>query len=289
MIEALQFTFMRNAVLAGVLVSIACGVIGTLVVVNRIVFISGGIAHAAYGGIGLGYFLGFDPVLGAVAFSLAAALGMGAVQRKTEQRADTVIGVMWALGMSAGILLIDITEGYKADLMSFLFGSILAVPTGDLLLMVILDLVIIALIALFFKEFLAISFDETFARIANVPVDAIHLLLLGMIALAVVMLMRVVGLIMVIAMLTIPAAISGQFVRDMKRMMALSCALGVVFTTTGLWLSYRYNLTSGATIIMVSGAAYALSLGARAVLRRGERHAALPPHATTAGSLQRRT
>ena len=127
-IEALQFTFMRNALLAGILVSIACGIIGTFVVVKRIVFISGGIAHAAYGGIGLGYYLKVNPVLGAIVFSVASALGMGAVQRKTRQRADTIIGVMWAIGMATGIIFVDLSEGYKVDLMSYLFGSILAVP-----------------------------------------------------------------------------------------------------------------------------------------------------------------
>jgi len=268
MIEALQFGFMRNALLAGVLVSIACGIIGTLVVINRIVFVSGGIAHAAYGGIGLGYFFKFNPVLGAMVFSVAAAVGMGAVQRKTRQRADTIIGVMWAIGMALGIILVDLTEGYKADLMNYLFGSILAVPSGDLLIMLALDLVIITLVALFYKELLAISFDETFATVENVPVDAIHMLLLCLIALTVVMMMRVVGLIMVIALLTMPAAISGQFVRDMKWMMVLASILGVLFTTTGLWLSYFLNLTSGATIILVAGFAYLLSLAVKPLMSR---------------------
>lgn len=259
MIEALQFDFMRNALMAGVLVSIACGIIGTFVVVNRIVFISGGIAHAAYGGIGLGYFFKFSPVLGAVVFSVAAALGMGMVQRRTQQRADTIIGVMWAIGMAIGIILIDLAEGYKADLMSYLFGSILAVSYQDLQIMLVLDLIIIMLAIVFYRELLAISFDETFATVTNVPVDAIYLTLMCMIALTIVMMMRVVGLIMVIALLTMPAAISGQFMRSMKKMMVLASILGIVFTTAGLWLSYALNLTSGATIILVAGVVYLLS------------------------------
>lgn len=267
-IQALQFAFMRNALIAGVLVSIACGVMGTFVVVNRIVFISGGIAHAAYGGIGLGYYFRFDPVLGAILFSLAAALGMGAVHRRTRQRADTIIGVMWAIGMAIGIVLIDRSGGYKTDLMSYLFGSILAVPRGDLVIMAALDVLIVVLVALFYKELLALSFDETFATVENVPVDAVYMMLLCMIALTVVMMMRVVGLIMVIAMLTVPAAISGQFVKDMKQMMVLSCVLGILFTVAGLWLSYAWDLTSGATIILVSGLAYLLSLGGKAAVTR---------------------
>ena len=268
MIQALQFTFMRNALMAGLLVSIACGIIGTYVVVNRIVFLSGGIAHAAYGGIGLGYFVGFNPILGAVIFSLVSALGMGAVHRQTRERADTIIGVMWALGMALGIILIDLTPGYKADLMSYLFGSILAVPTTDLLITLALDVVIVALVAIFYKELLAISFDETFSSIEGVPVGALYMILVSMIALTVVMMMRVVGLIMVIALLTMPAAIAGQFVKDMKKMMVLASLLGVLFTTTGLWASYAFNLTSGATIIMVAGLAYVLSLAGHELARR---------------------
>ncbi len=210
MSEALQFEFMRNALWAGFLVSIACGIIGTFVVINRLVFISGGIAHAAYGGIGLGYFFQFNPMLGAILFSLVSALGMRLVQRKKRQRADTIIGVMWAVGMAMGIIFVDLTEGYKADLMSYLFGSILAVPTSDLLIMLILDLIIVTLVILFYKELLAISFDETFATVTNVPVDAIYLTLMCLVALTVVMMMRVVGLILVIALLTMPAAIAGQ-------------------------------------------------------------------------------
>ena len=267
-LDALQYGFMQRALVAGLLVAIACGIIGTFVVVNRIVFISGGIAHAAYGGIGMGYFFGFNPVYGAVAFSVLAAITMGLVQRKTRERADTLIGVMWAVGMAVGIIFVDRTQGYKVDLMSFLFGSILAVPAADIIAMVLLDVIVIGVVVLFYKELLALSFDETFATVQGIPVDAIYLLLLCMIALTVVMMMRVVGLIMVIALLTMPAAVSGMFVRDIKRMMVLSCVLGIVFITLGLWLSYAWNLTSGASIIMVSAAAYLVGL-AYSAMRRG--------------------
>jgi zinc transport system permease protein len=287
-LEALRFSFMRNALLAGVLVSVACGVVGTFVVIKRIVFISGGIAHAAYGGIGLGYYVKYSllpllfagsaatgdqrpgswPLLGAILFSLLAAVVMGVIQRRTRQRADTIIGVLWAIGMALGIVFIDLSAGYKADLMSYLFGSILAVERGELLVILGLDAVIVALVMLFYKELLALSFDETFASVENVPVDAITIVLLCLIALTVVMMMRVVGLIMVIAMLTMPAAIAGQFVKDMKRMMISSIILGMLFTIVGLWLSYIWNLTSGASIILVSGAAYLASLAIGSIRRR---------------------
>lgn len=259
MFEIFQYGFMRNALAAGVLVSIACGIIGTYVVINRIVFLSGGIAHAAYGGIGLGYLLGINPIIGAILFSILAALGMGSVHRKTGQRSDTIIGVMWAVGMALGIIFLDLSPGYKADLMSYLFGSILAVPNSDLIIMLILNLIILIVVVLYFKELQAISFDETFAFVVNVPVDRLYLMLVTMIGLTVVMTMRIVGLIMVIALLTMPSAIAGLFVKDMKRMMIVSVLLSILFTFIGLLLSYYLNLTSGATIILVSGSAYFIS------------------------------
>jgi zinc transport system permease protein len=260
MFEALQFEFMRNALLAGVLVSVACGIIGSYVVVNRTVFISGGIAHAAYGGIGLGYFLGVDPMWAAIPFSLVAAVIMGFIQYRTRQYADTLIGVLWAIGMALGIIFIDLTPGYAPDLMSYLFGSILAVPRSSVIAMFVLDAVIILLFYGFYKEFLAISFDEEFARVLNVSVESFYFLQLGLTALTVVVTMRVVGLIMVIALLTIPAAISLQFTTKLHHTMILSAILGVVFTLIGLYLSYIFDLTSGATIIMVAGVSFLLSM-----------------------------
>jgi len=265
-IEVLQLEFMQRAVLAGVLVSVACGIVGTYVVVNRFVFVSGAIAHAAYGGIGLGYFLGISPVIGAIVFSVAAALAMGVVQRKTRERADTIIGMMWAIGMAVGIILIDLTPGYAADLMSYLFGSILTVPWSDLSVMLVLDAVIIVLVLAFYKELLAISFDEAYASTANVRVEAIHLLLLCLVALTVVMLMRVVGLILVIALLTMPAAISARFTSNLRMMMASSVVLGVLFTSLGLLGSYVLDVTSGATIILTSAAAFLLATAYRAIV-----------------------
>ncbi len=260
MLDIFEYGFMRNALAAGVLVSIACGIIGTYVVINRIVFLSGGIAHAAYGGIGLGYLLGINPVIGAIAFSILASLGMGMVHRKTRERSDTIIGVMWAIGMAMGIIFLDISPGYKADLMSYLFGSILAVPASDLIIMLVLNGIILVLVGLYYKQLQAISFDETFAFVVNVPVDRLYLMLVSLIGLTVVMTMRIVGLIMVIALLTMPPAIAGLFVKDMKHMMLLSSLLSILFTFLGLLLSFYLNLTSGATIIIIAGAAYLISI-----------------------------
>jgi zinc transport system permease protein len=260
MIEALQYEFFRNAIIAGILVGIAGGIIGSLVVVNRIVFVAGGIAHAAYGGVGMGFFFGFNPTWGALGFSLFSALLMGAVQRNKNLRRDTAIGMLWAIGMAIGIILTDLTPGYNTELESYLFGSILAVPTSNLWIMFAVDAVIVVLVTLFYKELLAISFDETFALVRNVPVNLIYLLLMGIIALAVAIMMQVVGLILVIALLAMPAALSAQFVKDLKAMMGLGIVLSWLLITLGLGLSYQLNLTSGATIILVSAIAYLITL-----------------------------
>ena len=260
MSELLSYGFMRNALAAAVLISLACGIIGTLVVLKRMVFISGGVAHTAYGGVGLAFYLGVNPVLGAVTFSLMASLLMGAIQRRTRQRPDTLIGVMWAIGMAIGILFTDLTPGYKGDLMSYLFGSILAVTTADLWMMLIVDILVIAVVVLLYKEFQAAAFDENFARVRNLPVDLLYTILITMIGLAVVMLMRIVCLIMIIALLTVPAAISSLFLKHMHKIMWMATALSLIFTIGGLLLSYYFNLTSGATIILFSGCAYLMAL-----------------------------
>lgn len=256
MLDFLHYDFMRNAFAAGILVSIACGVVGTLVVVNRLSFLAGGVAHAAYGGLGLSAFLNWAPMAGTIPFSLAASLLMGYVSRRHKERSDTVIGVMWALGMAIGIILIDLKPGYYVDLMSYLFGSILAVPKESLLLMAVLDLVILAAVLLLFKEFLGMSYDEEFALVSGVPVAIIYYVMLLLIALTVIMLIRVVGLILVIALFTIPASIAEMFTKDLRRIMAMATLLGMAFTTIGLMLSYYWNLTSGATIVLVAGVFY---------------------------------
>lgn len=260
MLEVLQFEFMRNALLAGLLTSIACGIIGTFVVVNRIVFLSGGIAHAAYGGIGLAFFFGLPFVVGTLGFALLVAMVMAVVTLKARHRSDTIIGVLWAIGMALGVILLDLAPGYNVDLMSFLFGSILAVPTSDLLLMLVLNLLILLTAAYFYNDFLALSYDEDFARVRGVRVNLLYFLLLAMVALSVVMIIRIVGLILVIALLTIPPYIAENHSGSLRTMMFLSFLLSSFFTTVGLWISYVFNLTSGATIIMVAGVCFFISL-----------------------------
>jgi zinc transport system permease protein len=233
---------------------------GTLVVVNRIVFLSGGIAHAAYGGIGIASFFKWPYLPSAIGFSLFAAMVMAAISHKVKHRADTIIGVIWALGMAFGIILIDLTPGYNVDLMSYLFGSILAVPRTDLFFMAFIGIAMIILVAYYYQDLLAMSYDEEFAQIRGVAVKKLYFVMIGMLAVAVVLVIQVVGLILVIALLTIPPFMVEKYAKSMFQMMVASSVLGAVFTVTGLWLSYRYNLTSGASIIMVSGVAFLIFL-----------------------------
>ena len=257
--EIFQYEFIRNAMIAVVLVNIACGIVGTFVVTKRIVFISGGISHAAFGGIGLGYFLGLDPIITAIPFSILAAFGIGFIAKKTKVGEDAAIGILWAIGMSLGIIFINLTPGYAPDLFSYLFGNILTIPFSDLIIMVVLDMIIVVVTILFYKEFKAISFDEEFSKVAGVPVDLLYFLLLGMVALSVVILIKVVGIILVIALLTIPAAICRQFTNNIKILIFLSMSTGIILTISGLWISYILDLASGATIIMVLGLVFILS------------------------------
>jgi len=261
MLAALQYEFMQHALVAGILAAVACGTVGVYVVVKRLVFVSGGIAHSSFGGIGLGYFLGINPVIGAMFFALGSGLAIGGITRKTRLPADTAIGILWALGMALGIIFINLTPGYAPDLMSYLFGNILTVPLSDIILMVILDAVIITIVVALYKELLILSFDEEYGVTTGMPVDRLYLLLLCMIALTVVVLIRVVGMILVIALLTFPAAMARQFTHNMKSMILLSVLLGALFTLGGLWLSFELGLPSGATIILVGGSALAITFG----------------------------
>ncbi len=256
--EIFTYEFMRHALLAGFLASISCGIIGSYVVIKRIVFISGGIAHTAYGGIGLGYFLGINPMLGALGFTVLSAIGMGIVSDRSAQRSDTIIGVMWAAGMALGIVFVSLSPGYTTDLMSYLFGNILVVPVMDIWLMLALNLIIVITVIALYEELKTTSFDEEFARTAGLNTRLLNLVLLVLIALTIIVLIRAVGIILVIALLTIPAATAGRLTSSLKYMMIIAIILGMLFTSGGLLLSYVFDLPSGATIILLAGIVFVL-------------------------------
>ena len=258
-----HYPFVQYALLAGVLASIACGIVGTYVVVRRITYIAGGISHCVLGGIGAALYcqkaLGweaFHPLYGAVAAALIAAAIIGLVSLRAKQREDTVIGALWAIGMATGVLFIAKTPGYSQDLMSYLFGNILMVAQADLWLIAALDLFVVAVGILFYNQFLAVCFDEEFARVRGIRVEFYYLLLLGLTALTVVLLVSVVGIVLVIALLTLPVAVAGFFSRRLWHMMILSAVFTILFTTAGLAISYKPDLPAGATIIVLAGAVY---------------------------------
>ncbi len=257
MIEALSFEFIQHALIAGILVSFAAGIIGSLIVVNRMVFLAGGMAHASYGGIGMAVYFGFPVFLGASLFAVAAAILIASLTMHTRHRMDTFIGLIWAVGMAIGVLFIDLTPGYNVDMMSYLFGSILAVSTEDIYFMSALLAIIIFVITFWYRDILAVSYDSEYAKLRGVNVRFFYTLILILSALTVVIAIKVVGLILVIAMLTIPVYIAEKLSSSLLSMMFISGIIATLFTLAGLWFSYTYNLTSGASIILIS----ATSLG----------------------------
>ncbi len=267
MLDLYQFDFMRHALLAGLMVSFICGVMGTLAVANRMVFLSGGIAHSAYGGIGLSFFMRWPYLPVTLAFSMLAAAFMAAVSLNAKHRADAVIGAIWAIGMAIGIIFTDLTPGYTSDLMSYLFGSILAVSQTDLWVMLATAVIIAFIVWFFYADFLALSYDEEFARIRRVPVRLLYFLMVGLLAVTVVLTIRIVGLILVIALLTIPQFIAEKFTRSLLHMMVWSCLLSLSFTIIGLTLSFYFNLTAGACIILTAGTCFFVALAVEQVSR----------------------
>lgn len=260
MLEMLQLDFMQNALIAGILVSIACGVMGSLVVVNKLSSIAGGIAHASYGGVGLAVFLGFSPVLGSLGFSLLCAILMGILTWKDRHRSDTLIGVIWALGMALGVILTDLTPGYNGEMTSFLFGSILTVPRELLSLMLVLLTIILITVSVFFKRLLSVSYDPEFARSRGERVLLLYMLLVSLVALTVVMAVQAVGLILVIALLTLPAFIAETYSRSLFSMMIIASVISLVLVVSGLFISYSLNLVTGPVIIILGAICYLVHL-----------------------------
>lgn len=263
MIEALQFEFMQNALLAGILVSIASGIIGSLIVVNRMVFLAGGIAHTSYGGIGLAIFFGLPIFFGASLFAVFAAIFIAQVTLKNKNRIDTIIGLLWSIGMAIGVIFVDITPGYNVDLMSYLFGSILAVTSEDIYFMVGLLVIIFAIISVWYRDILAVSYDIEYSKLIGININLFYTIILVLSALTIVISIKVVGLILVIAMMTIPVYIAEYFSESLWGMMSVSALVATIFTVVGLYISYTYNITSGAAIIMTAAVSLTLFLTIR--------------------------
>lgn len=247
--ELFTYGFFRNAMLSALLMSVTCGIIGTYIVSRRMVFITGGITHASFGGVGLGYFLGIPPLAGAAAFAVLAALATENLTRRKILRNDSVIAIMWSLGMALGIIFVYLTPGYAPNLMSYLFGSIITVNSTDLWLMLALALGVSAFFIIFYRPILYISFDELFARTRGFPVMLLNYILIVLVALTVVLSIRIAGIILVLSILTIPQNIANLFTNRFSTIMISSILIGFLGSFLGLVISYFLDIPSGATII----------------------------------------
>ncbi|MFH1852383.1 MAG: iron chelate uptake ABC transporter family permease subunit [Candidatus Neomarinimicrobiota bacterium] len=257
--ELLSYEFIRNAILIGVLSSILCGLLGTFIVVKRLVFISGGISHAAFGGIGAFYYLGLNPLAGGFLVTAIMAVILGLANREKLISQNSLIGILWALGMAVGIIFIARTPGYAPNLMTYLFGNILAVSNQDILVTLIIDIIVVSVIFAFYKEFVAISFDEEFARVQGLPVRTLMIVFMLMIAVSIVLLIQLVGVILVIALLTIPPLIGLMLARRFLLVILISTLIGIVISLGGLYFSYIFDLPSGPVIITLGALLLGLS------------------------------
>jgi zinc transport system permease protein len=263
MFDYFGMAFVQHALIAGILASIICGIIGTMVVVRRISMISGSVSHAAFGGIGLGFYLGAPPFLIAAIFTVGVGVVIALIKDHFKEREDTLLGAIWAMGMAVGILLIYQSEGYAADLFGYLFGSVLMVSAMDLYLLGGTAALVVMVVVICFRAFQAITFDESYSTVINLPVTALNIVFFSLISLAVVMLIKVVGVILVVALLTLPAASIEPFCTRLGRMMGWTTLLTAAELFAGLALSIAFDRPTGPVIIVVAFGVYLISLWSR--------------------------
>ena len=253
-----QYTFFQNALLGALLASVACGIMGTYIVSRRLVFISGGITHASFGGIGIGVFFGINPIMSAMVYAVLSAFGVEWLSTKVKVREDSAIALFWTFGMSVGILFSFLTPGFMPDLPSFLFGSILTISTSDLWLLSAVTALVALVFLLLYRTIISIAFDATFAQSQRLPVHAVEYLLMALIAMTIVSTLRMVGIVLAISMLTIPQMTANLFTYRFGHIIFLSIIIGWVNGLVGLMLSYWLNVPSGAAIIFSAIIIYAV-------------------------------
>ena len=250
MLELLKYDFFQNSLFSTIFIGISCGLIGTYIVAKRMVFISGGITHASFGGLGLAYYLGISPMLGATVFSLLSILGIWSLSENKKFREDSLIGIFWSAGMAIGILFIYLTPGYAPNLMSYLFGNILTVTSGQILLSALLCVLIILFFLKFFRPLFYIAFDKEYSLTHHVHINAIDISITILIALCIVLCLKLAGIILVISYLTLPQAIAGIYYKNFKQQLIASALISTLGSVTGLFISAQTNLPSGATIVI---------------------------------------
>ncbi|RAX54755.1 hypothetical protein CCY99_03065 [Helicobacter sp. 16-1353] len=268
MFEILSLQFVQLALISALLVSICGGIVGSLIVSNKTVFLSGGVAHSAFGGVGLALYFGFSTMLGAAITSVIMSLILLYFIIYKKINIDSFIAAAWAFGMALGIILIDITPGYASDMTSYLFGSILAVSKNDIVIIAIYDILLIGFIITYYREILSISYDETFCRLKNININIFLLFIYIFISLGIVMSMNIAGLILVLAILSIPAYIASMFVRSLGEMMIISGILSFIFICSGFFASYRYNVSIGACVVMCACAGMIMGSALKYILRK---------------------
>lgn len=264
----LEYSFFQNALIGSVLASIVCGLVGTYIVTRRLTFISGGITHASFGGIGIGVFLGVNPIVSAMVFSVLSAFGIQWLSRRGNVRKDSAIAVFWAFGMSIGILFCFLTPGFVPDLPSFLFGSILTIESGNLWLLAALSIVTLFLFTAYYRIIVSTAFDPEFARSQRLPVSLIEYAMMALIAMTIVSTLRMVGIVLAMSLLTIPQMTANLFTYNFGRIAACSILIGCIDCVIGLAMSYWLNVPSGASIIFVSIVIYCLCKAIKYTLKQ---------------------
>lgn len=257
--EILSYSFFQNALLGVLFVSIAAGIIGTYVVSRRMVFITGGITHACFGGLGLGFFLGINPIAMAAVFAIAAATGVEWMSTRQNVRQDSAIGVIWALGMALGTLFIFLSPGYVPELTSFLFGNVLTITSTDIILFATYLVVLLAFFAVFYPQILLCAFDPDFAATRRLRVSAINLAMTIMIAICIVLTIRLIGIMLLLSLLTMPQMIAEMFTNRFHHMMIISSLVSIACSVLGIFCSYWIAVPASATIVLTLVAAYAVA------------------------------
>lgn len=260
-----EYSFMQNAVMASILASVICGIVGTIIVEKKLVMMSGSIAHASFGGIGLGYLIGVEPIITALAFAVSASVAAVSINRKSRTNTDIIMGMIWAVGMASGAIFISFAPGYPPDMTSYLFGDILTVTRADLLMMLVLVAIVTFVVFAFLNLLKSYIFDAEFCNVQKINTVMLDYLLLVLIAFAVVVMIRVVGIILVIALLTAPPAAVRLFTFDFRKIMIYSSVVSLIYCILGLWISYNLNISSGASIILLSGLGYLMAVSVKRI------------------------